>query len=215
MPTRKAALSHKSSWLKFVVPALLVTIAACGLNGCKQADSPSAVPVSDDSPEAKLDEIMNRLRTAAADASAAAGSGVVSQRTVSHRLIPPSGDQDKYRAEITIKTTVALAQPPANEVRRQEEAAEEEATEGALDPLAEGEEEMPDPLLEDSAAAEENLDEGDLQADVSRRTVEESRETTTKVYELVYEDDRWNLAKEISAVEDEVAKYLFQYALKE
>ncbi|HEX6964061.1 MAG TPA: hypothetical protein VF175_19490 [Lacipirellula sp.] len=159
---------------------------------------------------------MIRLRTAAVDASAAAGSGVVSQRTVSHRLIPPGGDQDKYRAEVTIKTTIALANPPASATRLPEEETEEDEEEKIPDPLAE-EEEMPDPLLEDSAALEATGDEEELPADsgISRRTVEESRETTTKTYELVYENERWKLVDEISAQEDEVAKYLFEYALGE
>lgn len=216
MPTCKAASSCRMVSLTRSVSAVLLAIAVFGLSGCQQASSPSAVPISDDSPESKLEEIMNRLRTAVVDASAAAGSGVVSQRTVSHRLIPPDGDKDRYRAKITIKTTVALANPPASATRVPEEKSEEEAEEEALDPLAE-EEEMPDPLLEDSAKGEATAGEEELPSDggISRRTVEESRETTTKTYELVYDNERWKLVDEISDEEDEVAKYLFEYALEE
>jgi hypothetical protein len=67
---------------------------------------------------------------------------------------------------------------------------------------------------EESAGTAEEL-EASATGGVTRRAVEESRETRTKTYELVYDNERWKLADEISAAEDEVAKYLFQYALEE
>jgi hypothetical protein len=194
--------------------AMFLTAAASGISGCKESSPPNAVPMLPaNTPEAKLEEVMARLRTAVVDAAAAQGSGVVSQRKVSHRLIPPTDGQDSYKAEITIRTTVALANAPAASSRPKKEEPQDEQ----LDPFDE-DDEMQDPLLEDLPQDEEANDaelEEPTDNGVTRRAVEQSRETTTKVYDLVYENERWDLVDEISVSEDEVAKYLFEYALEE
>lgn len=56
---------------------------------------------------------MDRLKSALESAEPAAGSGVVSERSASSRLLEPAEPGAPYTAEVTIHTVVAVAEPPA------------------------------------------------------------------------------------------------------
>ena len=59
----------------------------------------------DDSPESKLERVMERLKFALHAAQAPANTGVVSNRECSYRLVPPSDKESRYTADVTIETT--------------------------------------------------------------------------------------------------------------
>jgi hypothetical protein len=167
----------------------LVALAVSSTGGCNDAGVPPLVPkVTAETPEAKLELVMDRLQTAIVDAAAASGSGVVSQRKIDHRLIPPD------KAEVTIETRLALAKAPAAVTLSPSD--DEESEEGA-EALTEEDEETP----------ELGADNG-----VTTRAIEQSRDVQTRVYELGYNGDRWKLLTKPEP-DDEVGKYLFEYAL--
>jgi hypothetical protein len=174
------------------------------LSGCQEAPASRTVPkFAAQTPEQKLELVMQRFDSALADAAAARGSGVISERKSSYKLIPPGEGDEPYRAEVTIRTTVALANAPA-----------------AL-PLRAKKETEPDSLAadeDDKFSIAKNEDDESLEGDelipdngVTRRAAEQSKDVKTDVYELVYSDDRWTLPAEPT---DEVAKYLFEFALR-
>jgi hypothetical protein len=91
----------------------LAALGALAASGCRRAGPPTPVvpAVLPNTPEGKLEGVMRRLRSALEAAQAPAGSGVVSQRTSSHRLIKPADGSSDYKAEITIYTKVAVEDP--------------------------------------------------------------------------------------------------------
>ncbi len=62
-----------------------------------------------DSPEVKLKRVMERLKFALHAAQGSPGFGVASQRECQYQLIPPSTDEPRYTAEVTIQTRVVVA----------------------------------------------------------------------------------------------------------
>jgi hypothetical protein len=104
-----------ASWL-FLASASFGLFAGCGSPRPNQ-NVPAPLP---DTPEGKLERVMQRLRSALEIAQGAAGSGIVSERTSSHKLIRPSDGSSNYKAEITIYTKIAVAKitqpaPPKNQ----------------------------------------------------------------------------------------------------
>jgi hypothetical protein len=93
-----------ASWL-FVASASFAVLAGCGSPRPNQ-NVPAPLP---DTPEGKLEGVMQRLRSALEVAHGAAGSGIVSERTSSHKLIKPADGSSNYKAEITIYTKIAVA----------------------------------------------------------------------------------------------------------
>ena len=143
-----------------------------GFIGCDTASKAPgtavAVTPAPTTPQSKLERAMERLRVALLDAQAAAGSGVVSERESDYRLIPPEDEKGKYEAEVTIRTTIALAKAPAA-IIKPEEIVEDE--------LVEGGEIVPD-------------------NGVTRKAAAQSKSVQTDVYRLAYEGDRWKLITE-------------------
>jgi hypothetical protein len=177
------------------VRAALVALAVCCVAGCTDASAPPLIPkATAETPEAKLELVMDRLQTAIVDAAAASGSGVVSQRKIDHRLIAPDKAGGQYKAEVTIETRLALAKAPAAVT---------------LSPSDDEESEEGDEVLteEDEETPEIGADNG-----VTTRAIEQSRDVQTRVYELGYDGNRWTLLTKPKP-DDEVAKYLFEYAL--
>ncbi len=191
--------------------------------GCNSDPSNTIPEFSATTPEARLELVMHRLDSAIVDAAAAQGSGVVSQRKSSHRLIPPEKEGDPYRAEVMIETIVSLARAPAaatlpkkaKEAKPDGPDATLEAAEEALQVHPIGEEEPAEDPESNAGEDPEKLADAEIPDNgVTRRAIEQSKEARTDVYELVYEDDRWRLASEISD-EDEVGQALFDYALRQ
>ncbi len=90
-----------AAWLTVPVVALVL--------GCEPAvRAPVEVTAGSDTPEGQLKNVMRRLRYALKNATPAPGSGVVSVRQASHRLIPAEGEAGSLTAEVTIKTTLSL-----------------------------------------------------------------------------------------------------------
>lgn len=90
-----------AAWLTVPVVALVL--------GCEPAvRAPVEVTAGSDTPEGQLKNVMRRLRYALKNATPAPGSGVVSVRQASHRLIPAKVDAESLTAEVTIKTTLSL-----------------------------------------------------------------------------------------------------------
>lgn len=179
-----------------------------GITGCKEAAVPSAAPsVTAQTPEARFEAAMTRLQSMLAEAQAAASSGVVSERTCEYRLIPPKNEGDRYTAEVTIHTKVALANAPAAATLPKPTGEVEPAVEE--DPAADGEEAVEEFVTTEddkpSVEVEENPDNG-----VTRRAIAESMKQETNVYLLAYEDERWKLLTEPKG---ETEKLVFEYAL--
>jgi hypothetical protein len=218
-PSKSSQRSTLSSPLLVGKAVVILSLALCGCS--KPSNTLPTIEV--DTPESKLELVMQRLDSAMINASAAQGSGVVSQRKSSHFLIPPEKEGDPYRAEVMIQTTLSLAKAPAaatlpkktkEKKPAEDELALEEDETFAAQPIGE------DEFTVDRDAASRDKDEEALEGEeeiedngVTRRAIEQSKEVRTKVYELVYEQDRWKLASEIDD-DDEVAKYLFEYALR-
>jgi hypothetical protein len=202
----------------------MLTVSLGLLCGCSN-NPPSEIPdVTAATPEEKLELVMHRLDSAIGDAAAAQGSGVISQRKSSHRLIPPEEEGGQYRAEVMIETIVSLAKAPAASTLPKKadkkkpaipdpvlEAAEVEAASG-VHPI--GVEQLDFSAAADDSEEVEGSDDENPDNGVTRRAIERSKEVRTDFYELVYEDDRWKLASEISK-DDEVGQALFAYALRQ
>lgn len=75
--------------------------------GCGRPAPPPvtmAYPPKGDTPEARLERVMQRLEFALSSAQGSPEFGVKSQREFRHRLIPPSDDEPRPTAEVTIET---------------------------------------------------------------------------------------------------------------
>lgn len=86
----------------FLLAALALAI------GCERP-APAPVPTATilpkgDTPEAKLDRVLQRLDFALQAAQGSPNFGVKSDRSFQHRLIPPSKDEPRYTAEVDIET---------------------------------------------------------------------------------------------------------------
>jgi hypothetical protein len=93
-----------ASWL-LVASVSFAFLAGCGSPRPNQ-NVPAPLP---NTPAGKLEGVMQRLRSALEVAHGAAGSGIVSERTSSHKLIKPVDGNSNYKAEITIYTKIAVA----------------------------------------------------------------------------------------------------------
>jgi hypothetical protein len=198
-----SAVSLRSS--RFIVACLATLVAATGLVGCDAPSAPNGLPlptgiVVPKTPEEKLERVMERMQEALQDAQAARGTGVVSERTCEHRLIPPAEEGGKYMAEVTIRTKLSLANapaaatlPPSDEEEAKGEEGEEsdEAFAAAEEETAEGEETTPD-------------------NGVTRKAIALSRDQKDEVYQLAYEGDRWKL---VSEPKNETDKLILDFAL--
>ncbi|RIK76443.1 MAG: hypothetical protein DCC67_13930 [Planctomycetota bacterium] len=188
---RRQAANHSRWGVHGVAAAAALGLAVIG--GCEQtAQSPAAptvqmpVPKSD-TPEGKLARVVDRLKAALKDAQAAAGSGIVSERTASSRLLTPAEEGQPLKAEVTIHTVVAMDQSAAKEA------------DAAVDPAEEGDE----PVVE-ATGEQAPVEAAPLSEPIERKSV----------FELVYRDDRWQLATELTD-EQATERLCFQYALEE
>lgn len=175
-----------------IVAALLAAIVFTGCDSPPSGPKIPAAIVVPRTPEEKFDRAMERMESALADAQAAAGTGVVSERTSDYRLIPPTDEGGQYTAEVTLRTKLSLARAPAAATlpRTDEEKAAEEA-----------------------AAEDGELDEeGEIVPDngVTRKALALSRDEQTDVYKLAYEGDRWKL---LTKPKGETEQLIFEYAL--
>jgi hypothetical protein len=192
--------------------------------GCTSEPESTLPKFTATTPEAKLERIMERLDEAIIDASAARGSGVVSQRKSSYKLFPPKVEGGQYRAEVKIQTTLALAAAPAaatlpkkehlKSTPADEEVIDAQPDEDGID--AQPIDESITGSTEKAATADDAEAEDEQPRDngVTRRAIEQSKETRTQVYELAYENDQWKVVSEF-AEDDELGPLLFEYALSE
>jgi hypothetical protein len=186
------------------------TLAIVAQAGCDAPSSPNGPPlpsgiVVPKTPEEKLERVMERMSEALADAQAARGVGVVSERTCEHRLIPPEGEDGKYRAEITIRTKIMLASAPAAETlikRKKQELAEAEEEKAASE-----DEKL---LKDDEELKAEEGEEAVFDNGVTSKAIAQSKEQKVEVYQLAYEDERWKLVTE---PKNDTDKLILDFAL--
>jgi hypothetical protein len=194
---------------------LCLAVVATAL-GCGSESGGTLPEFTAETPEQKLEQAMQRLDEAIIEASAARGSGVVSQRKSSYQLIPPDEPGGQYRAEVTIETRLALS-PTAVENSQPDTEPEKEAEKSPYD-LEEGVDAQPiDDTADDEEVASDDEKEAEEEvrdATVTRRAIEQSREVKKQVYELAYKDDRWKVVSEFDQT-DELGPLLFKYALDE
>jgi len=107
--TAKPALRGARQVRIMLLVAASAAAAAIGCGEARTIPPQVATQQTEDSPKAKLQRVMTRLRSALVDAQAAEGVGVESQRKSSYRLIPPTDDEPNYTAEVTIVTQARLA----------------------------------------------------------------------------------------------------------
>jgi hypothetical protein len=86
----------------------LVVVAFVGCDTEPKPRIDAALPQGN-SPEAKLERVIERLKFALKSAQGAADYGVVSTRDLRHRLIPPTEKESRPTAEVTILTTITLS----------------------------------------------------------------------------------------------------------
>lgn len=185
---RPGILVTANSFTWAIITAALVVLAA--LPGCKpQSAVPDGPPIitpapKSDTPEGKLKRVVDRLRTALREAQADPGSGVTSKRSATSRLIRPAEEGAPLKAEITIHTVVSMDQESARVM-----AGGKIDDEPTIEAIGEEEEEGPDPVVGPEAIAKNNE------------------------YELVYKDDRWQMATEFTP-EQEIERICFEFALE-
>jgi hypothetical protein len=162
-------------------------------SGCnKQANVPSvpALPPNDTA-EGKLARVMQRLDSAIETAQAASGSGVISQRRASHKMLPPSNGSDLPEAVIYIETTRALAPQAINSAAKAK--------------------------LEAAKAEAEKQGEEIPEVDGRPLVVDDERQVEVDEFQLAYDGQRWKLVTELKPTTEEGAPsteyILFDYAL--
>jgi hypothetical protein len=184
-----AAKAFKTRLWRVGVACALV--ASMTQTGCEKrsAEMPSIPALpANDTPEGQLARVMQRLDSALETAQAQPGSGVISERRAYHKFIPAEGANAAPTAVIFIETKRALAPLALNANAKAKFLAEAEER-GEESP------EDPRPLV-----------------------AEDDQQTEVDQYPLVYEGERWKLAKELDPPsEDEplsTEKILFDYALR-
>jgi hypothetical protein len=187
MATSAAKAFKTRLWRIGVACALVASMTQMG---CEQrsAELPSIPALpANDTPEGQLARVMQRLDSALETAQAQPGSGVISERRAYHKFIPAEGANGAPTAMIFIETKRALAPLALNANAKAKFLAEAEER-GEESP------EDPRPLV-----------------------AEDDQQTEVEQYPLVYEGQRWKLAKELDPPsEDEplsTEKILFDYAL--
>ena len=106
---RKLVKPSSVCMLGIIAPLALAPV------GCERPGPrpPISAPLPDNSPEGRLERVKQRLTAALADAQAASGSGVVSQRRCTVELIRPSADDDAYKAKVTLFAKAAIDEAEA------------------------------------------------------------------------------------------------------
>lgn len=183
-----AAKVLKNLWQVGVVG---VMFAFATLAGCeKRAATIPSVPAlpSSDTPEGQLARVMQRLDSALETAQAASGSGVISERRAYRKFFPAEGDNSLPKAVVFIETKRAIAPMALNAAAEAKLRAEAEKQEEELPENAQM------PLV-----------------------VAENEQIEVDQYPLIYDGQRWKLAKELDPPNaDEplsTEKILFDYAL--
>jgi hypothetical protein len=163
--------------------------------GCQRV-APSSESVVEQSvtPEDQLENVMKRFEFALEHARTAEGAGVVSQRAATHRLIPPTGDQHAYEAEITMTTSVGLEPALVQEIAK-------EKAPPPIDPVA----------LDSSANAEGETEQ--IAEEAAENIAEKARVSEKKVFKLRFQNDRWELVDPPADKLTEVEMLLFRSAL--
>lgn len=73
--------------------------------GCQKPSRPQVpLPPKGDTPEAKLERVINQLKFALDAAQGSPEFGVASQRDCTYRLIPPSADEKRVTAQVSVTT---------------------------------------------------------------------------------------------------------------
>jgi hypothetical protein len=115
-PSLRAARRASSRLLVGCVAAVYLVVAAGACE--REREKPRlAAPIAprDNSPESKLARVIERLKFGLSAAQGAANYGVSSKRECSYRLVPPSGKESNYTADVTIVTTLALTDAESKE----------------------------------------------------------------------------------------------------
>ena len=186
---RLAIVSTASPFAWAIVTATFLGLAAlpgCNRQGAVQDGPPIITPApKSDTPEGKLTRVVDRLRTALREAQADPGSGVSSRRSATSRLIRPAEEGAPLKAEITIHTVVAMDQEAARVM-----AGGKIDDDPTVEAAGKEEEEGPDPVVGPEAI------------------------TKKSEYELVYRDDRWQMATEFTT-EQQIERICFEFALED
>lgn len=188
MATAAAEVFKTRLWHVGVACALVASMTQMGCE--KRSAKIPSIPAlpANDTPEGQLARVMQRLDSALEDAQARPGSGVISERRAYHKFIPSERANGAPAAVIYIETKRALAPLALNAAAKAKFQAEAEE---------QGEEAPGDPRP---------------------LVVEDDQQTEVDQYPLVYEGQRWRLAKELDPPsEDEplsTEKILFDYALR-
>ncbi len=195
---------------------LLIILMGLTVLGC---DSPRAsLPprrIDTTTPEGQFDWIMQRLERVVLDFSSGERSGLrIGKRTLDHELFPPNDEISYYTAKVTVssekgyvpeKPLPLIDKEEIKEKRRRamrrfnKQAGLEDEEEEFFDPIKK----RFDTEMEDIAARRG----GPIQSSVD---IETPVLTDVAVYELAYQDDRWQLQTEL---ETEYEQLWFEYAL--
>ena len=192
--------------------AVLLSIAS----GCSdEVQSIPASPVERNSPEGQFEWFIQRLERAVLDFSSSQTSGLsISNRTLDSELIPPSQEVDYYRAKVTISYEAAyvpesiptIVDKDKEEEKRREKMRRMESYSG----LEDDPDQPMDPLADKFRTEMEDLAASSRLPARSPDILETPNLKDTKVYELAYHNDQWEVVTEL---ESESEKLWFDYAL--
>jgi len=193
---------------------LLLVLLIAGI-GCGKTDARRPrMTITDETPESRLDWVMERLNRVAHRSSQSEG-GLRIRQTITHQLFPPTESVAHYTAQITIEsTTFFLPVRP-----KSPEATEKPGIFGSKQKILKR-----NPLVFDPAAPPRNeplvdpmAEFRDLAGTINDKPltvdarVPPRKQSEKKVYPLAYRDDYWQLTEQ---PESEYEQLLFEYALE-
>lgn len=200
---------------RLVVVAAAITVAVS--IGCQKKDRESqgaaAAASKQATPEESFESIVEMFRRGVEDIPIGFrvddGSGgrtlMTGRNVVTHQLIPPGGDGDTYRAEITVESQSEYSLQRSNT-----SSASQPATSDAQ-PAADGSDfQSLDPSQASSPGAGTA---SSAKGDKSAVTVARNEEKDMRTYKLVYENGRWKLVSKLDPNTEGSIKFAFERAL--
>ena len=200
----------------FRLNLILCLLSVClGCSG--EASTPSTNHASVNTPQGQFEWAMQRLERAILDFGPSGSSGLIAgNRRISHELFEPEGESGHYTALVTVTTEATYVPDTLPSVVDKEKAREKKREKmrkmEALNRIDGSENEVFDPLADRFSQQMEDLAAEGGGPTKTAPLIEAPTTEETKIYELAYLEDRWQLQTEVSTEHEEL---WFQYALGE
>lgn len=205
----KPDADRRANSLRSVAASLCLAVLASFVVGCD--DPPqnlSTLEKRKNEAEERFDWAMERLRRALETFNPSPTLGLRVKRELSFELLPPTADQPRYTAQVTIKSKTFYK--PGKYLPEEDEELSADEPPNRLDPNGEF-----------SEGFEQPVDPAELYQVSPKMPVEKPMMVNNQVpapqiekqgdYELIYQDNRWQLVEE---PESDQEKMWFEYALQ-